>query len=77
MDFYAEAFNVVNHEEVAGVSAIAYQYQNPVAGTTCPTGTYAAPCIVPYTSTKFGTPTATTGTLFGARQLQFIAKLHF
>jgi outer membrane receptor protein involved in Fe transport len=74
MDFFAEAFNVVNHINVAGVSASAYQYQNPVAGTTC---TGSAPCIVPYTATKFGTPTSTSGVLFGPRQLQFAAKLHF
>ncbi len=76
---YAEAFNVVNHFETQAVSSSAYQYIYPstvAAPTTCP-ATNTAPCIGPYTSTLFGTPTTTSNTLYGARQLQFSAKLNF
>jgi len=33
--------------------------------------------IVPFTATAFGTPTQTTGVLYGPRQFQFAAKLFF
>jgi hypothetical protein len=76
---FAEAFNLANHKLVQGVSASAYQYVNPsttAAPTTCP-ATNTAPCFAPYTATAFGTPTTTSGYLYGPRQLQFSAKLFF
>jgi len=89
LDFFAEAFNVANRRETLGVAASAYEYINPgVTGpaipgsallpSTCPI-TNSVPCITPYqsSSSPFGQPTTTTGTLYGARQLQFAAKLNF
>ena len=85
LSFYAEAFNVANHRQVLGVASSAYQYVLPgatgAAGQTpCP-ATNTAPCFVPLTlantSTPFGTPTTTSGVLYGARQAQFVAKLTF
>jgi hypothetical protein len=76
-NIFAEAFNVANHREIQAVATTAYQFNNP--GTApCP-ATATAPCIVPYTATTtpFGTPTTTTGSLYGSRQLQFGAKLNF
>ncbi|MDE1176654.1 MAG: TonB-dependent receptor [Edaphobacter sp.] len=60
----AEAFNVVNKKQIISVSTTAYQYNG-------------ATTIAPYTSTPFGTPTSTSGTLYGPRQLQFTARLNF
>jgi hypothetical protein len=88
---YAEAFNLANHRQALAVASSAYQYISPGAkdagsGITCP-ATQIAPCIAPYTgptattngdtATPFGTPTTTSGVLYGARQMQFIAKLTF
>jgi hypothetical protein len=81
----AEVFNLANHREIAGVASSGYQYVAPgatgAAGETpCP-ATNTTPCFVPLTlantSTPFGTPTTTSGVLYGARQMQFIAKLNF
>jgi hypothetical protein len=83
LQFFAEAFNVVNHREALGVQASAYQYVNSGATNGAPGAaactTTSAPCIAPYYSatTPFGTPTTTSGVLYGARQLQFSAKLNF
>jgi len=78
---FAEAFNLANHREILGVQSSAYSYVLPsttAAPTACPS-TNTAPCIAPYVSasTPFGTPTTTSGVLYGARQLQFSAKLNF
>jgi hypothetical protein len=75
-DLFAEAFNVANHREVLGVSSSAYQYSTP-GSAACPTSSHSNVCISPYTSTAFGTPTTTSGVLYGARQVQFAAKLNF
>jgi len=60
----AEAFNVVNKRQIISVSTLAYQYTN-------------ATTLSPYTSTPFGAPTSTSGTLYGPRQVQFTARLNF
>jgi len=65
-----EAFNAVNKRQVLGVSNLGYSFAAPLT-------TGANPRIVPYTATAFGTPTQTTGVLYGPRQLQFAAKLFF
>jgi hypothetical protein len=88
-DIFAEAFNVTNQKETFGVVATAYQYVNPGATApaipnsvlpppTCP-ATNTAPCIAPFQSASapFGQPNNTSGTLYGARQVQFAAKLIF
>jgi hypothetical protein len=74
---FGEVFNLANHREIASVSGIAYQYVNPAATGTCSSAVHSNVCIAPYTSTPFGTPTATSGVLYGARQLQVAAKLFF
>jgi hypothetical protein len=85
LSVYAEVFNLANHREVAAVASSAYEYIVPgnkdsASGITCPV-TNTAPCIAPYTSldtsTPFGTPTTTSGVLYGARQMQFVAKFNF
>jgi hypothetical protein len=65
-----EVFNAVNKRQVLGVSNLAYSFAAPLT-----TGGNAR--IVPYTATAFGTPTQTTGVLYGPRQFQFAAKLFF
>ncbi|MBS1821350.1 MAG: TonB-dependent receptor [Acidobacteria bacterium] len=65
-----EAFNAANRRQVLGVSSLAYSFAAPLTA-----GGNAR--IVPYTATAFGTPTQTTGVLYGPRQLQFAAKLFF
>lgn len=64
MQFFVEAFNVANRRQITGFNTTAYQY----SGTTS---------IVPFTSTPFGSPSSTSSTLYGPRQLQFTAKLYF
>jgi hypothetical protein len=85
LSVFAEVFNLANHREVASVASSAYEYIVPgnkdsASGITCP-ATNTAPCIAPYsvldTATPFGTPTTTSGVLFGARQMQFVAKFNF
>jgi hypothetical protein len=88
-DIFVEAFNTFNHREVLGVVSSAYQYVQPglnapqlpnsaLLPPTCP-ATNTAPCIAPYQSASapFGSPSTTSGVLYGARQLQFAAKLNF
>ena len=65
-----EAFNAVNKRQVLGVSSLAYSFATPLT-----TGGNAR--IIPFTATAFGTPTQTSGVLYGPRQLQFAAKLFF
>ena len=74
---FGEVFNIANHRQVLGVSGSAYQYVNPAATGTCSTASHSNVCIAPYTSTPFGTPTTTSGVLYGARQLQLAAKMFF
>jgi hypothetical protein len=82
---YAEAFNIANHRQVLGVASSGYQYVLPgatgAAGEAACPATSTAPCFVPLTTantaTPFGTPTTTSGVLYGARQAQFVAKLNF
>jgi hypothetical protein len=64
LQFFVEAFNVVNRKQITGFNTTISQY----SGTTG---------IVPFTSTPFGTPSSTSSTLYGPRQMQFTAKLFF
>ena len=85
LQFLGEAFNLLNHANILGVSTTGYFYIKPGAtadGVTCPaaSGTFngcIAPEVAPYTSTPVGTPTSTSGVLYTERQLQFSAKLFF
>ena len=82
---FAEVFNLANHREVAAVASSGYQYVLPgatgAAGETACPAANTAPCFVPLTlantTTPFGVPTTTSGVLYGARQMQFVAKFNF
>ena len=79
-EFAAEAFNVLNHRNIIGVSTSAYTFVAPggtYTGGTCPAASLNAGCMVPYTATPFGTPTSTSSTLYGERQLQLLGKFYF
>jgi hypothetical protein len=78
--FRAEAFNLFNSLIVQAVSTEAYTYTPATASSaTCGTATHpgVVGCFLPYTSTPFGTPTTTSGALFGARQLQMGFQFEF
>ncbi len=91
--FFAEAFNLLNHTNVLSVNTTAFQYVAPGAALpkalpTDPTVTCAATsagdptfngCVAPYfsSSAPFGSRSSTSGTLYGARQLQLGAKFFF
>ena len=81
----AEAFNVVNHHNILGVSSTLNTFITP--GTTsntlsgaisCPAGASAG-CIVPLSSTSspFATPTSTSSILYTPRQVQLAGKFYF
>jgi hypothetical protein len=72
IDFMADAFNLFNSTIVSAVNTTAYTYTGPGAGV-CAGHTNG--CLVP--SSSFGSVTTTSGSLYGARQLQFGAKLNF
>jgi hypothetical protein len=73
-----EAFNVVNHRNGLAVATTAYSFAAPGSSPSCPVASHVNTCIIPYVSTTpFGTINSTSSTLYGARQLQFAAKLFF
>jgi hypothetical protein len=72
LTFSADAFNLFNHTEVQGVNTSAYSYSGPGTGV-CAGHTNG--CLVPLST--FGSVSTTTGTLYGARQLQFNARFEF
>jgi hypothetical protein len=71
-DIVADAFNLFNSTIVSGVSTSAFNYSGPGVGL-CAGHTNG--CLLP--SPTFGSVSTTSGTLYGARQLQFGAKLVF
>lgn len=89
MQVIGEAFNVANHTVISGVNSTFSSYQAVGAsgnGLNCansgaaPTGSTLQGCLYPYTGTGLSAFRATNGTnsyLYGARQLQFSAKLFF
>ncbi len=81
LQLFAEAFNVLNHKNILGVSTNLFTYVGPgVAynGGTCPT-TGNNGCIVPLAASAqpFATQTSTSSVLYGPRQLQLTARLFF
>ena len=81
MQFIAEAFNLLNHTIITGVNSTYSTYFGSgatSAGVTCDTGVQG--CIIPFQGTGtsvFGNRSATNNTLYGPRQMQFVAKLFF
>ncbi len=77
----AEAFNMLNHKNVLGVTTNLFTFVNPgVAynGGTCPaTGNNG--CIVPLAASAlpFATQSSTSSVLYGPRQVQLAGKLYF
>jgi hypothetical protein len=81
LQFSIEAFNLFNHRVNTTVFNSAYAYVAPGATYTPPTGGSAvcpagsSPCMNPQSS--FLTPSATSNSLIGARQLQISGKFFF
>ncbi|HET7104727.1 MAG TPA: carboxypeptidase regulatory-like domain-containing protein [Terracidiphilus sp.] len=75
LQFYAESFNLFNHANV--LSTNTRYSSNLNAGSGLCAG-HTNNCIAPYTGSDFlGTTNSTSGTLYGARQMQFVAKFIF
>ncbi|MBS1814477.1 MAG: TonB-dependent receptor [Acidobacteria bacterium] len=91
MDFYVQAYNVLNHKIITNVNSTYSSYVSAAASGSvaqyCPTST-AVPagstftgCIYPFAANSaasaFRAPSSTSNFLYGARQLEFVAKLFF
>jgi len=78
LQFFAEAFNVVNHQNILSVNTSYSSYVAPSAtSSTCNSSAHANGCIAPYTGAAFGSASSTNSLLFGPRQMQFTAKFIF
>jgi len=76
LQLQGEAFNLFNHRNGLGVANTGFAFANPGSGTC--SASHTNTCIAPYVSTPaFGQINSTSGTLYGARQLQVTAKLFF
>ncbi len=77
LEIAAEAFNIANHRNILAVNTSAYSYTAPstAAGTTCPASQFSGGCFTPYS--QFYTPTSTSSTIYGPRQLQLLGRLYF
>ncbi|HWW23920.1 MAG TPA: TonB-dependent receptor [Edaphobacter sp.] len=67
MQVFVEAFNIVNRKQILSYNTTAFQYSNTTD-------------IIPFVTnaaSAFGTPSSTSSTLYGPRQMQFTAKLFF
>jgi hypothetical protein len=75
--FSVDAFNLFNSTIVAAVNTTAFSYAAPsgAAGASCPSTAHTNGCLIP--SSTFGAITTTSGSLYGARQLQINAKFNF
>lgn len=78
----AEAFNLLNHRIVTSVNSTYSTYTQATAtSTSCNTAGGNTGCITPYVASSaanaFGAPASTGNLLYGARQMQFIAKFTF
>jgi hypothetical protein len=72
LNFTVDAFNLFNSTIVSAVNTTAYTYSG--AGTGNCAG-HTNGCLIP--SSTFGSVTTTSGSLYGARQLQFGARFEF
>jgi hypothetical protein len=88
MQFSADAFNLLNHTIITAVNGTYSQYVAAGASsgslkcnaTSAPVGSSLQGCIAPYSGTglaAFGATSGTNNSLYGARQMQFAAKLFF
>lgn len=75
LEFFGEAFNLANHQNVTSVSSNAYQ----VSVTPLTTGGPAVNQLVPYTSSPFSSVTAVNNSNFAysQRQIQLALRLKF
>jgi hypothetical protein len=72
LQVFIEAFNLFNHTIFTSVNTSAYSYVSGGTAGLCPG---ANPCLNPQSS--FLTPTASSNSLIGARQLQISGKFFF
>jgi len=88
MQISADAFNLLNRQIITGVNGTYSQYlaSGTTSGSLKCNATTPAPgatfqgCISPYSGTglsAFGVTSGTNNSLYGARQMQFAAKLFF
>jgi hypothetical protein len=88
MQFSADAFNLLNHQIITGVNGTYSQFlaSGTTSGSLKCNATPPAPgatfqgCISPFSGTglsAFGATSGTNNSLYGARQMQFAAKLFF
>jgi len=74
LQFFAEAFNLANHQNIISVNT---NYSSWVAAGSGVCASHVIGCIAPYTGAAVGAASSTSSTLFGARQMQFTAKFLF
>lgn len=74
----AEAFNLFNHTNISSVNGTAFNY-SAVGSGACTTSLAAGTngCIIPNAAFLAPTSSSSTNGLYGARQLQFSAKITF
>jgi hypothetical protein len=75
--FFAEAFNVANHQNILSVNTNYSSYVAPGSGVCSVALGHTNGCIAPYTGAAFGSASGTSSTLFGSRQMQFTGKFIF
>jgi hypothetical protein len=73
LNFVVDAFNAFNSTIISGVNTTAYTYAAPGSTGACLTHTNG--CLIP--SPSFASVSTTSGALYGARQLQFGARIDF
>ena len=73
-NFTIDAFNLFNSTIISQANSTAFTYLAPGSGA-CPGAPSINGCFTP--SATFGSPTTTSGSLYGARQLQIGAKFEF
>jgi hypothetical protein len=82
LSFSANAYNLLNHRIVTGVNSTYSTYGTCTASqiSAVPAGSALQGCITPYAGTginAFGNQSSTSNSLFGARQMEFIARFTF